>query len=323
MKPIYLFSLPRAGSTLVQRVLAQHPQVATSPEPWVLLPLLASLRKDGTILAHYNQSICSRALREYAQGMPHGMQSFHHAIKSFALLTYAEYQTSGEAYFLDKTPRYHIISRQIIETFGDEAKYVLLWRNPLAVVSSIVETFASGNWNLLRWKIDLFEGLMCLYDLYEEYPDQICLIRYEELIANNFDAWEVLFRHLDLDFDPSFIADIGATRMGGMGDPTGQVKYQTISKEPLVKWKCSFSSSIRQKWGKSYLEWIGEDRLKKMGYSMTSLCEELDDVPFSFMQTIRDTVYVSRDIIWSRIEPDAKRLGHLRRKQGMNNFLWS
>ena len=37
MRPLFL-SLPRSGSTLLQRILGSHDAVATSPEPWLLLP---------------------------------------------------------------------------------------------------------------------------------------------------------------------------------------------------------------------------------------------------------------------------------------------
>ena len=41
--PVFIFSLPRSGSTLTQRVLTAHDGVASAAEPWVLLPLLQPL----------------------------------------------------------------------------------------------------------------------------------------------------------------------------------------------------------------------------------------------------------------------------------------
>jgi hypothetical protein len=35
---IFLLSLPRSGSTLAQRILAAHEGIATTSEPWILLP---------------------------------------------------------------------------------------------------------------------------------------------------------------------------------------------------------------------------------------------------------------------------------------------
>jgi hypothetical protein len=38
--PLFLLSLPRSGSTLAQRILAAHAGIATTSEPWILLPYL-------------------------------------------------------------------------------------------------------------------------------------------------------------------------------------------------------------------------------------------------------------------------------------------
>ena len=45
-KLIFLFSLPRSGSTLVQRVLAVHDALITASEPWLLLSLIASKKSE-------------------------------------------------------------------------------------------------------------------------------------------------------------------------------------------------------------------------------------------------------------------------------------
>jgi len=45
--PIFIFSLPRSGSTLMERILATHPAVGTASEPWILLPFLYTRIRDG------------------------------------------------------------------------------------------------------------------------------------------------------------------------------------------------------------------------------------------------------------------------------------
>ena len=37
LRLVFLLSLPRSGSTLLQRLLAAHPQVHTVAEPWLML----------------------------------------------------------------------------------------------------------------------------------------------------------------------------------------------------------------------------------------------------------------------------------------------
>src|SRR5262249_20278294 len=67
--PILLLSLPRSGSTLVQRVLAAHPGVATASEPWLLLPLLLPLRDDVPAPGGWQPRVHS-ALEDFARMLP-------------------------------------------------------------------------------------------------------------------------------------------------------------------------------------------------------------------------------------------------------------
>ena len=59
------------------------------------------------------------------------------------------------AYFLDKTPPYAHFLPELLRIFP-EAKFVALWRNPLAVVASIVETFCGGRWEPDRYPLSLY-----------------------------------------------------------------------------------------------------------------------------------------------------------------------
>jgi len=44
---IFILSLPRSGSTLLQRILGGHSQVHTVAEPWLMLNPLYALRETG------------------------------------------------------------------------------------------------------------------------------------------------------------------------------------------------------------------------------------------------------------------------------------
>ena len=45
--PIFIFSLPRSGSTILQKILMSSTQVSSSNEMWILLPLLNLKSKSG------------------------------------------------------------------------------------------------------------------------------------------------------------------------------------------------------------------------------------------------------------------------------------
>ena len=52
MRQCFIISQPRAGSTLLQRLLATHPQIQTIGEPWLAIPFVYALREKG-VTAEY------------------------------------------------------------------------------------------------------------------------------------------------------------------------------------------------------------------------------------------------------------------------------
>jgi hypothetical protein len=278
-QPIFLLSLPRSGSTLVQRVLASTPEIATAPEPWFLLPQVYALRERG-VEAEYVQVSSARAIRGFADRLPNGIDDYHATVRDLALRLYDLAAGNGEGrYFLDKTPRYHLIVDELFELFPD-ARFVFLWRNPLAVAASIVETWAKGRWAVQRWHVDLFDGVTNLTDGFRAHEDVALSVRFEDLIGDPLNAWPRLFAHLDLPFDPAVLSAFSELRLDGrMGDPTGVDRYRELSTEPLEKWKATMRSPVRKHWARDYLEWIGVERLALMGIDLDELLRELEDVP--------------------------------------------
>lgn len=275
--PLFVLSLPRSGSTLVQRVLAAHDEVSTAPEPWVILPQVYAMRERGAF-AEYGQVPAARALREFAQRLPGGEQAYREELRRFLLSLYETASGGRGAYFLDKTPRYHFVIEDLFRIFPD-ARFVFLWRNPLSVVSSIVETWAGGAWTLERWHGDLFDGLARLVEGFERHADASCVVRYEDLVGEPEDAWGRIFDYLDLSFDPDLLRSFASVDLAArMGDRTGSRDYASLSSEPVTKWRDTITNPLRKRWCRNYLDWIGERRLTVMGYDLSGLKRELDAV---------------------------------------------
>lgn len=276
--PIFVLSLPRSGSTLVQRLLAAHDEISTTPEPWLLLPQIYAMRERG-IFAEYGQIPSARAIREFAARLPNGEHDYRDELRRFVLALYLKASEDNGSYFLDKTPRYHFIIHELVQLFPD-AKYVYLWRNPLAVAASIIQTWCAGKWKIERWRADLFDGLAHIVDAYERSTPS-CAVRYEDLVMDPLTAWPPLFEYLQLPFDDSLLNSFGSVDLEGrMGDRTGSQRYDTISTAPIDKWRATVSNPMRKRWFRRYLEWIGERRLATMGYDLSSLTDELDRIPF-------------------------------------------
>lgn len=278
VRPAFVLSLPRSGSTLVQRVLASHPDVSSRAEPWLLLPALYALRPDG-VFAEYDHATARHGLTEFLDGLPGGPAGYARALRGMATELYTEAAEPGARVFVDKTPRYALVAHELATAFPD-APIVVLWRNPLAVAASMVETWNAGRWSVHKYKVDLVTGLARLVDLVRDRPDRVHAVRYEDLLGAEREAhWRALFEHLGVDFEPK-VLEAGAAHQlaGSLGDPTSR-RYADLSTEPLTKWTRTFATPVRRAWARRYLAWIGSERLALMGYASDALLEALRGAP--------------------------------------------
>jgi len=301
IKPLFVFSLPRSGSTLVQRVLGSSGKISTVSEPWILLALLGHLKQLDSY-AVYNHDVMVEAIDEFVNELPKGDDDYHAAVREMALSLYSEIADDNAAYFLDKTPRYHLVSDEIIKVFPD-GKFIFLWRNPLAIIASSMETWAGGKWNLYKLNIDLYEGMACLVDAYTKNSSASFSVCYESLLSEGDAKWRELFAYLDIPFEPDVMVGFKDVELKGrMKDPTGVVDYKAINSEPVGKWKHALRNPVRKYWCRRYLRWLGRDRLAIMGYKLDDLIAEIDELPTSFKYIGSDLVGIVRGVLFTYFE---------------------
>jgi hypothetical protein len=296
-QPLFLFSLPRTGSTLLQRVLGSHAQIATASEPWFMLPFVYSLRETG-VNAEYEHGTMARGVQGFSKEyLPDGTDDYLSEIRALGLRLYGKVG-KGHRYFLDKTPRYHHIAADLIALFP-EGRFIFLWRHPVAVAASMMQTFADGRWNLHRFSADLFSGLTTLIEAYEAYADRACAVRYEDLLQKPEVELRRLLSYLELEFDPNLLTSFTELEMRNPDywDPTGTMNYRTISREPLQKWKHTMANPIRKAWGLRYLRWIGSQRLATMGYDLDPMLAEVAAIPASAEHVPSDVFQNVRGLI--------------------------
>lgn len=276
--PIFIFSLPRSGSTLLQRLLAAHEQIATVSESHLLLPLLYTLKREGVYSA-YNHRFTVWALEEFCRDLPGGIVTYQAELRELALRLYAQAAKRETTYFVDKAAAYHLIAPEIMQLFP-EAKIIFLWRNPLAVAASLMDSWAGGRWNLYEHDTRLHEGLPQLIEAYTEHMDGVLSIRYEELLQHPEEEMTRVFNYLQLPFDPQITVSFAQVRLKGRtGDSTGMVKYKTLSQEPLQKWKQTLANPLRKAWSRRYLRQVGAAQLALIGYDLDALLQEIEEAP--------------------------------------------
>jgi len=295
IKPIYIFSLPRSGSTLLQRAISESPRVSTAAEPWLLLPLFGMLREEGTY-ADYGYDLARRAISAFRDEMDSG--AFDDELRTFVLRLYERAAEAESTHFLDKTPRYHILSSAILDRFPT-ANAILLWRNPLAILASMMETWANGRWNLYRYTLDLYDGLQSLVTLAEQDRPNVLTVQYESLVTQPDVEYRRISDFLEIELDPPASAPRAID--GELGDPT-QDQYAEVSTAPLTKWKKTLRNPVRKAWVRRYLRWIGKDRLRQMGYDLDTLFSDLDEVPASSEFLMTDIIRRSYGSVYQGLE---------------------
>jgi sulfotransferase family protein len=251
-QPLFLFSLPRTGSTLLQAMLAEHDQISTANETWLLLPYLYSLQSQG-VYAEYGHGAAAAGIGDLCQFMRGGRAGYLQEMKELALRVYERASAPGSVYFVDKTPRYHLVVEDILSLFED-GRFVFLWRNPLAVVASMLDSGIGVG----RHKIDLFAGLANLVDAFAHHGDRCLALRYEDLVADAGGQMSRLLGYLDLP---------------------GEDVALPVDREPLEKWQGVLGTPLRRAWCRRYLRWIGDERLRVMGYDLDELLGGLARLP--------------------------------------------
>lgn len=265
LKPIFIFSLPRSGSTLLQRILTTSDAVSSAAEPWVLLPFIYTMRPEGVISEYWHESAV-QAIKDFYEGSVKGKRGYTNELSQFALRLYQLRTEESAGYFIDKTPRYHLICNEIMDLFPD-GKFIFMWRNPLAIVSSIIESWYQGKWKIAIYYIDLFKGLNSLLTTYLSRNLPVYAIKYENLILNARGELRQLCDYIGIAYNEDMLVSFSNVQLkGSMGDKTGTRKYNTLTKKSLDAWPESFNNPYRRYWARKYLDWIGVDHLALMGY---------------------------------------------------------
>lgn len=264
--PLFIFSLPRSGSTLLQRLLLASGDCATLGEPGLLLRFLDN-RPHTQRLATYWESLLETSLDDIRKQWPEFDSTYRKGIRDLASSVYTGL-SDGKRYFIDKTPRYSLIAEQILETFPD-AKFILLWRHPAAVAVSLSNSYRDGVWALRDFEIDLFAGLDQLHAVANRHEDKILQIRYEDLVAAPKPELQKVASHLHIKtFEDISEKSLPPSTGGKLGDQTGRVKYSEITRTSLDQWQSSIDNWYRRRWLREYFSGERSSFLAALGYTL-------------------------------------------------------
>lgn len=265
---IFLISQPRSGSTLLQKLLSRNSRIYSVAEPWIMLHPIYSLKKSG-VYSEYDRKIELQATEAFINNMPGGGKKLYFdRLKDMYLGFYDAYlQTTDKDYFLDKTPRYYFILKELMELYPN-AKFIILRRNPLSVLYSIINTWTKdSDYRLLNLRHDLQTAIANL----DEYSDveNVFQIKYESLVDNPEATLSGLCQYIGIDYEENMLT-YDSKEKWELGD---QKVYENKKISSGLKYSWGTDKLSHQAWRNlhDYMEWIGQGRMKRLGYDYNKL----------------------------------------------------
>ena len=182
--PIFILGMPRTGSTLIEQMISQHPQIHASGE-----------------LAEFTALALPSALRG-AWFDENQMQSIRDRYSA-----YISSMRPNTKYVVDKMPHNFLVVPVILQAFP-EAKIIHVVRNPEATCWSNFRHFFvademaySHDLSDIVGYYNLYKSLICRFSA--DAPERLCHINYELLVENTEECMRRILEFLGLPWASS------------------------------------------------------------------------------------------------------------------------
>jgi len=269
---IFIISLPRSGSTLLQRVLGGHPEVVTTSEPWIMLHPVYG-RRDKGIKTEYSADWAALGVNEFLEHYTDGDEVYDDAIRAFAQTIYSNaMHKGGGTHFVDKTPRYVMIVEDLVRLFP-AARFVFLKRNPLSVLASIVNTQISHDlWTLERFSEELLTGPQAMLSGIDQLGDRAITLSYEDFVADPEARLDDLCARLSISYDAGMLEYGNAgQKQGFMQDRTGIDKHSRPQNSRAESWRDMLQDEQQLNFAAHYLQALGREVVVELGYDFDAM----------------------------------------------------
>jgi hypothetical protein len=240
--PVFLVGCPRSGTTLLQSLLAAHPEIASFPESKFFQYLVPKYEPRRLALGMVSRQLRPRLTQffenelnrpEMLQRLPRIPLMSHYTRRFIKILSLLA-EEQGKNLVLEKTPD-HVYYLESIKKFVSGAKIIHLLRSGADVVASLYEVTHQypqgfgGAWDIdlciKCWTMAVEISLRHLHQ-----PNHI-LVRYEHLVEDPHLVLSQLCEFIGVEFDERMLQDY-----------RGVAKQVTLGVEP---WKASASQVIQ------------------------------------------------------------------------------
>ncbi|MEM0966373.1 MAG: sulfotransferase [Verrucomicrobiota bacterium] len=308
---LFLLSLPRSGSTLVQQMLGCSSKVHTEAETWMLLPLLYIFQNDST-LSDFWYTNGQQAISEFLARKKSRKEIYLSRISEMfeELTEIGSSRKQPLRYFLEKTPRNLLVKDELLEAFP-HAKYILLTREPISILSSMSKTWCRGRWAYERYRIDFEIGLPNLISLLNNKLIDSLHIRFENLMADPITELKRICVFLGIPYEDKMIESFRETNVkGSTGDKTGLQAFSSV--EPSrgqTNWK-HLCNSVRRKQFCEMVSNLGKEAYVSAGFDFDEYTRNISNPRQERLLT--DMAYLSKHrlkkFFFQRFVMDGKRI---------------
>ncbi len=225
--PIFIVGLPRAGSTLLEQILASHSMVEGTAE---LPDIIAISRKLGGRKRDSPDTEYPEILADLSPEKRHELgQSY---------LTSTQLQRAGKPFFVDKMPN-NFLHIGLIHLILPNAKVIDARRHPMAgCFSAYKQLFAQGQ-SFTYTLSDLGRYYRDYLNVMEHWnkvlPGRVLRVQYEEVVASPEVQIRRLLSHCDLPFEPQCLKFYETER--AVRTPSSEQVRQPIYTEALQQWR--------------------------------------------------------------------------------------
>ncbi|MEG4799255.1 sulfotransferase [Microcoleus sp. ARI1-B5] len=207
MQRIFLVGSPRSGTTILQSLLAAHPEVISFPESKFFHYLLYD-KFAGKLPSRMEAFFKDEINRpELLQGFDDS-QSVETKVSWFVRVLDGLAAEQNKSIWLEKTPE-HIYFIPDIERFLPEAKFIHILRNSMDCIASMYEATRKFN--------DLWGGVWDLDHCIERWQDAVLtshkyvnkshhiLVKYEELLDDKIKTLGEICNFLGIEYDGAML----------------------------------------------------------------------------------------------------------------------
>jgi len=225
--PIFIVGLPRSGSTLLEQILASHPDVDGTQELHDISRIVSELKGQGP----------NGAGARYPDLLP-GLDPLLFERLGRRYLEETRIYRRGRPRFVDKMPNnfWHI---GLIHLVLPNARIIDIRREPMACcVSNLKQLYARGQ--------EFCYGIEDIARYYRTYlelmrhwnrvlPGRVLRVSYEDLVEDLGASVRQILAHCGLEFDPACLAFHRSRR--AINTPSSEQVRQPLFREGLSRWR--------------------------------------------------------------------------------------